>query len=324
MSSGGGFRMMTDIMRTASRTANPMQKKRAPLQPKTGDRASEAGGYVRGRRLSQKELSIRFAKGLLTQGHHLQHKTALETLCTALGGSGPSVVRPHFTPTPLSSATLLGSFLKHRLIRNQESVTNTVIRKIVNLVDPKNALWTHSTSQLARKIQFTQSLERLGLQREALGLRLELDSDDAALRNEMQQLATAIRKTELVLENMEPTATGTLHPDALLSGDKITMTPSEAAQLPSPSGTIRGILIRIKGPRKGNRAVKQQRSAGRVSINSVGYVVADECSIQLPSKLGIYGLYIRLVYSKTDRLITPSTVLPVLEAPLFQFRHIAD
>lgn len=124
----------------------------------------------------------------------------------------------------------------------------------------------------------------------------------------------------MVINNLEPTVTGNLHPDSLLAGEKVSMTPTEAALLPSPAGTIRGVLIRVKGPRKGNRAIKQQKSSGRVSINSVGYVNYEECNLQLPSKLGIYGLYIRLVYSKLDRLVSPYAKLPVLDSPDFKFK----
>jgi hypothetical protein len=280
------------------------------------------GKKPRPRALTPQEQTIKLAKSLLTQGHHLQHKQSLETLCTALNGSGRTLIQPHFTPSPLSSASLLASLLKHRLIRNQESVTSQVIRKIVDLADSKNSVWSHSSSQLAKKIQYSQTLERLRLKLEALQLRLAQDPKDSELAREVYELECIIRKTETIVDYLEPTVSGNLHPDSLLSGDKVSMTPSEAAQLPSPTGTIRGVLVRIKGPRKGNRALKQQKSSGRVSINSIGYVNYEDCNLQIPSKLGIYGLYIRLVYSKIDRLISPYNSLPVFGAQNFKLKNI--
>lgn len=320
--SNSGQRLVSDMMRIMKKEA-PVNLSKGKASVFAGKKKPVFGKKPRtSRALTPQEQSIKLAKSLLSQGHHLQHKQSLETLCTALNGSGKSTLKAHFTPSPLSSASLLASLLKHRLIRNQESVTSQVIRRIVDLADAKNSVWSHSSSQLAKKIQYSQTLERLKLKQEVLQLRLELVPEDTALIRETTVLENTIRKTETLLDYLEPTVTGNLHPDSLLSGDKVSMTPSEAAQLPSPSGTIRGVLVRIRGPRKGNRAMKQQKSSGRVSINSVGYVNYEDCSLQIPSKLGIYGLYIRLVYSKTDRLISPFDTLPVFGAKNFILKNI--
>lgn len=321
MASNSGQRLVSDMMKIMRKDA-PINSSKAKPSVLAAKNKAAFGKKPRPRALSPQEQTIKLAKSLLTQGHHLQHKQSLETLCTALNGSGKSLIQPHFTPSPLSSASLLASLLKHRLIRNQESVTSQVIRKIVDLADAKNSVWNHSSSQLAKKIQYSQTLDRLRLKLETLQLRLDLDPKDCDLATEVHQLESTIRKTETLLDYLEPTVSGNLHPDSLLSGDKVSMTPSEAAQLPSPAGTIRGVLVRVKGPRKGNRALKQQKSSGRVSINSVGYVNYEDCSLQIPSKLGIYGLYIRLVYSKTDRLISPYNNLPVFGAQSFKLKNI--
>lgn len=273
-------------------------------------------------RLTQKELDIKFAKNLLGQGHHLQHKSALQKISTVMAGSGPCGLGVHFTDSPLSSASLLASLIKHRVIRNQESMTPMSIRKIIDYAEARNPVWSHSSSQLARRVQFKQSLHQMELSRELLQVRLELDQGDDQLKRKLHDLNQSIQKTELIICHIEERATGSLHPDTLLSGEKASLTPNEAAMLPSPSGTIRGVLIRIKGPRKGNRALKQQKASGRVSINSVGYVNYEDCSLQIPSKLGIFGLYVRLVYSKADRLVSAYERVPVLGDPKFKFIDI--
>lgn len=273
----------------------------------------------RRRQATPEEQSVKFAKDMLTQGHHLQYQTALQHISSALSGSGLVKIVPHYTPSPLSSATLLGTYLKNRLLRNQESLTPQTIRKIIGLADAKNSVWSHTTSQLGRKLQLSQVIDSLALKKEALELRLAVNPDNAGLQRELYGTEQDIRKAGLLLDFLSPKVSGNLHPDSLLANDKASMTPSEMAQLPSPAGTIRGILIRLKGPRKGNRAIKYQMSAGRVSINSVDYVVAEECTLQIPSKLGIFGLYIRIVYSKTDRLIDSKARLRLLEDPMFKF-----
>lgn len=295
-----------------------MAKKNAP---KVKGKIKSSGTFkeFRKRQATPEEQSVKFAKHMLIQGHHLQYQASLQHISSALSGSGLVKIQPHYTPSPLSSATLLGTYLKNRLLRNQESLTPQAIRKIIGLADAKNPVWNHSTSQMGRKLQLSQIMDSLAIKKETLELRLGFNAENAALQRELRETEQDIKKTGLLLDFLSPKVSGNLHPDSLLANDKASMTPSEMAQLPSPAGTIRGILIRLKGPRKGNRAIKYQTSAGRVSINSVDYVVAEECSLQIPSKLGIFGLYIRIVYSKTDRLIDSKQNLRLLEDPTFKF-----
>lgn len=300
---------MLSLMKNSSKNTSKFKGKARPAFTKDGAR----------RKQTPEELSVKFAKEMLTQGHHLQYQSSLQHISSALSGSGLVKLSPHYTPSPLSSATLLGTYLKNRLLRNQESLTPLTIRKIIGLADAKNSVWNHSTSQLGRKLQLNQIMDSLALKKQALVLRLGFHGENTSLQRELHQTEQDIRKTGLLLDFINPKVIGNLHPDSLLANDKASMTPSEMAQLPSPSGTIRGILIRLRGPRKGNRAIKYQTSAGRVSINSVDYVVAEECTLQIPSKLGIFGLYIRVVYSKTDRLIDPKSKLRLLENPSFKF-----
>ena len=312
----GTGRIIMDMMKMTTPKSRPAGYNRRVPQKAS---AKKPGASFQ-RKLSPREMTIKFAKDLLSQGQHTHHRLCLEQICGSLSGSGQSNLMIHLTPSPLSSASLLSSYFKHKLIRNQESVTSSTIRKILSVADSRNPLWNHSTSQIARKLQFSQTMDKLLLQREALELKSSFSLDDSCIRSQLVDLDNIIRKTQTMIEFLDPLVRGNLHPDSLLAEDKVSLTPTEMANLPSPSGTIRGILIRVKGPRKGNRAIKQQKSCGRVSINSVDYVTQEECKIQLPSKLGIYGLYVRIVYSKAERLISPNVKLPVFNAPDFKFK----
>ena len=257
-------------------------------------------------------LSKDAAKRLLERGHHRMQQSQIETVATALGASGPNLLRPHFTNSPLSSASLLAAYVKHRLIRNLEHMNSSIIRRIEDMAEEKHRLWSHSTSQSARQQQCQQALNYLRLREASLNLRLGIN-ESSSLRQELLDVTNEMRKLELVLENMEFDVKGSLHPGSLLKGDRIFLTPTEIAKLPSPSAAVRGVLIRINGPRKGNRCMTWQKSYGRVSINSIRHVTSEEVKMQIPSKIGVFGLTVRLVYGLHNRLIDTRTPLNLLD-----------
>lgn len=313
-----GIRIATDLMQEVAQRAASARR----LRVSDGGNSRIRQSRVRKGQISQQELAIRFAKGLLSKGHHLQHRHGLEKVTQNLSGSGLSAVFPHYTNSLLSSASLMASHIKNRLIRNQESISSMVLRNIVGLGEMRNSIWKHNTSQDARKLQIGQAIDSLELRKELIQIQSEALPDNAALKNRALQMDATLKKLRLLNEYMASDVAGNIHPDSLLTGARASLTPSEAALLPSPLSTIRGVLIRVKGPRKGNRALKLQKAAGRVSVNSVNYVNSEECNIQLPSKLGIFGLYIRLVYSKMDKLLSPHTKIPIAGQDQFQFKNI--
>lgn len=260
-------------------------------------------------------LSKDAARRILAEGHHRHQQSHLERLATALGGSGPNLLRVHLTPSLLTSASLLAHFVKHRVLRNLEHMSNPVIRRTTEMADEKHRIWSHHTSQHARRVQCEQALGCLQVRQAALQTRLRFDPANAALKNDLLAVQSHAQRLHAVCASMEDAVKGSLHPASLLQGDRVFLTPTETARLPSPSATVRGILIRIKGPRRGNRSMVWQRSAGRVSVNSVRYVAAEEAKVPIPTKLGIYGLTVRIVHCRRDRLVDCRRPLSVADRP---------
>lgn len=265
------------------------------------------------------KLSKEAAKQLLNHGYNCHYQSGLESMGTALGGSGANLLHIHTTPTLLSSASLLAHHIKHRIIRNLQHINTAIIRRTEELALEKHPYWIHHSSQEGRLVQVKQALEQMKVREAALKHRIRFKTDDVELKMELGCVQEEIGRLKLAIDNMEPTIKGNLHPASLLHGERAFLTPSEAAQLPSPMGTIRGILVRIKGPRRGNRGMTWQKTAGRFSTNSVDYVAAEEAKVPIPSKLGIYGLTVRIVHCRIDRLVNPNRNLKVIDRPDFKF-----
>lgn len=259
------------------------------------------------------------AQSVLNEGHHRLQQANFQKVASSLGCSGPNLLHPHLTPSPLSSASLLASYIKHRIIRNMEHLSSTVIRRTLDFVSERHPAWQHDTDQSARKIQCMQIVRRLENQENILLLQLEFDTKNQALTEQLEEIRETLRKLRLVIQCMEESVRGNLHPSNLQQGEAAFLTPAEAAQLPSPIGAIRGIRIRIKGPRRGTRCAKWEKTAGRVSINSVKFVAAEEAKVPIPSKVGVFGLNVRIVYTKTNRLVDPLEKINVLDQPNFSF-----
>jgi hypothetical protein len=188
-----------------------------------------------------------------------------------------------------------------------------VIRRTLDYVGERNGVWEHDTDQSARRVQCDQVINYLENRQKILLLKLKFNEDSLKLKKELEDVKEELQKLKLVTIHLQARVRGNLHPASLLQGDRVFLTPTEAAQLPSPSATVRGILVRIRGPRRGNRAWTWQKSAGRISTNTVDYVVAEEAKIGIPSKLGIFGLTVRIVYTRRNRLVDCRTPLNVLD-----------
>ena len=74
----------------------------------------------------------------------------------------------------------------------------------------------------------------------------------------------------------------------------------------SETPALKGLSVRLAGPRRGNRAVVFKKAIGSSSTNSVGLVVYDEAKAQVPGKMGTYGLCIKIVYGSASK--QPSTL----------------
>lgn len=264
-------------------------------------------------------LGRREAQRILNQGHHIHQCSGMERVATALGCSGPNRLYPHYTASPLSSASLLANAVRNRILRNLEHLSAAVIRRTLDYVSDRHPAWVHRTDQETRRLQCDQVLDTLTRRRQLLQLRLSFDPRNVALGEELATLEGEIERLKLVREYLQGSIQGNLHPASLQQGEAVFLTPSEAAALPSPSAAIRGIWIRIAGARRGTRCMVWQKSAGRISTNSVGFVTAEEAKVAIPSKLGIYGLTVRIVYGRRDRLVNAKSPLNILDAANFTF-----
>ena len=237
-------------------------------------------------------MSVAAVREYLNLGQHLKLKQNAEIVLSTLHGN-PLKIQPHFTPSVLSSATLTTSYIKNFLIRNQESLNGGSIRRILNLTDYKHQIWKYKLDQSNRRIQYEQVLEEMQLEAKKLQLLLKFKPE---IKGELAQLLENINKVQMTLKLMKENVTGSLHPEP-----RNIIESSTADDSPHSDLKIRGLLVRLAGPRKGNRAMTWEKSVGAVSINSVDYVLAEESKVQIPSKLGIFGLYVRIVYEKLSQ-----------------------
>lgn len=252
-------------------------------------------------------MSVAAVREFLNHGHHLKLKQNVETVLSALHGN-PLTIQPHFTPSVLSSATLTTSYIKNFLIRNQESLNGGSIRRILGLTDYKHSAWKYRLDQSSRKVQYEEVLKELEFEEKKTILLLDFKSDEDSelLKRKLSVIQENKKQVQMTLKLMKEVVTGSLHPEprnldlpSLNAGSNST-TPTVVNE-ENDKLKIRGLLIRLAGPRKGNRAMTWEKSVGAVSVNSVDYVVAEESKVQIPSKLGIFGLYVRIVYQKVSQ-----------------------
>lgn len=227
-------------------------------------------------------------KQFLLSGHNLLQKRTTEQVISTLNGH-PLRLNIHQNPSVLASASLACAYIKNWITRNGESVTSGTIKRILGLCDYKNAVWKYKIDQRPRKEQYAQILRELKMKAERIACQLAfLSSEDPRhghLKAELDSINENAGKVASSIALMKDSVTGSLHPEDTTSNDP---------NMPK----LRGLLIRVAGPRKGNRAMVWERAVGAVSTNSVDYVVAEECKEQLPSKLGIFGLRMRMVYER--------------------------
>lgn len=241
-------------------------------------------------------MSVAAVRQYLNHGQHLKLKQNVEIVLSTLHGN-PLKIQPHFTPSVLSSATLTSSYIKNFLIRNQESLNGGSIRRILNLTDYKHQIWKYKLDQSSRKTQYEQVLKEMQFEEKKLQFLIKFKPE---LKGELDQVQENVKKVQMTLRLMKETVFGTLHPEPrnVIESNGTNAAPHDASDV---GLKIRGLLIRLAGPRKGNRAMSWEKSVGAVSINSVDYVLAEESKVQIPSKLGIFGLYVRIVYEKLSQ-----------------------
>lgn len=196
----------------------------------------------------------------------------------------------HWTPSPLSSASLYTAFLRTFLIRMNEMPTKQFIKAALDLTSSKNSCWSASDNQEAKRKLYLDQINFLKKKREFLLLR---NTYDKTAGRELDLIGVKIEKLERWLETMDLNAsvTSNLHPQANGAGRRIL-----------------GMSIEISGPKKGSRSMTWKESVGSTSISS-DLVVFEQSKLQLPSKVGTYGLSATIVYSKTSDLVSKNLSL---------------
>lgn len=193
----------------------------------------------------------------------------------------------HHTPALLSAASLLANFVRNWHVRNFESNSESGNRKIMSICDPKNPVWKVQIQQTFRKKLFNDVLSSLETEKCVLELRKKYGF---ATNTENDKYISSLR---YVTSLMEDTRAFSMYP-----------VPSHSQ---SETPALKGLSVRLAGPRRGNRAVVFKKAIGSSSTNSVGLVVCDEAKAQVPGKMGTYGLCIKVVYGNASK--QPSTLM---------------
>lgn len=224
------------------------------------------------------------------------HKAALERLITAYADN-PVILKIIPTPTPLSSAHLIASLSLHDLVRNMEGGDALpVIRRVLSIVDPSNAVWKYEHKQDHRVEQYKEAIARVDRRLKALEYSKDY-ADAIKIDEERERLLKSRECFQMVIDYCRPLVKGTLHPNGI---PPTTTTQQHPQNSPSEKlfdgWRLRGIFLRLAGPKKATKAGQWRRSAGAISLNSYDFVDGEQANVQIPSRTGTYGLTVRVVW----------------------------
>lgn len=234
---------------------------------------------------------------------HLMQQHIFSSLSSTFSGTKTDL-RTSVVDTTLASASLLSNHVRHQMIRNAEAMTPAQIRKLMSLADVRNPIWKYIYNQAeALRPQYEDAIKDLQFRQKCMQATLpHADSEEAASINaQMLRIEETVNKLRMIIDYMQPVLTGSMHPDPGAAHDAT----ENFLVGPNSPWRMRGIMIRVAGARKGQRAQAWKRYAGAYSINSVGFVNAEESKMQIPTRHGIFGLTVRLVWQKLDEM--PST-----------------
>ena len=238
--------------------------------------------------LSKKQKDI--AKNYLDRFAKASYVQNFEHLMSQHTPNTPISLRLHTVESPLSSPSLYLSLLRNALVRQQVSPTPSVLKDYVHLNDPKGKTYRAGELQTAKLhvLHSTQADLNRQLQRlQSLHARYPRD------QHITQQLATVQQQldvTKLVVSSAAPGASG-----SAAGGDS--MIPVDAA----PSAKVadrrlKGMFLMIKGASRGAMATKTFRHVGATETESTDMRMWEECKEQWPTKVGVYGLNMKVVY----------------------------
>lgn len=221
----------------------------------------------------------------------------------------------------LSSASLMANYYKHLLLRNSETFNPSYIRKIMSVLDPKNFIWKYNYDQLqVKKPQYEAAIKKLIFNKKCLESKLKPFNEEieehgesfvSINRGSLLKTEEMINKMTIITEYLQPIIHGSMHPDpgAFFSiqetNNKNKKESNSKPEVennllvgPNSPWRIRGMMIRVTGATKGQRAQSWKKYIGSYSINSVNFVNAEESKVQLFTKHGTFGLTIRIVWEK--------------------------
>lgn len=216
----------------------------------------------------------------------------------------------------LVSPSLMTNYYQHFMIRNGEVMSQPFIRKIMGILDPKNQAWKYSYNQKSALLpQYEAAIKKLRHDKKCLEAALNILCPDNEIE-EISQVKAQILKVEetinrimMILEFMEPTYQGSMHPDPGAINFSDENIPGNFLVGPNSPWRIRGMMIRIAGANKGQRAQSWKKYAGSYSINSVGFVNSEESKVQMLTKHGTFGLTVRVLWEKIEDMPTANLQL---------------
>lgn len=204
----------------------------------------------------------------------------------------------HKTTSLLSSATLLGNFIRNWHIRNFETNSSVNNRKIINIANEKHPIWEGILNQKKRSCQIESAIKRLEFIKKISEFIQKLDSHSDSVED--RGSFKDFQKISQIRSLMKDNITLNIHPDKNTAKDLC---------IDGKDWKVRGICMKICGSRSGNRSAKILKFAGKWSTNSVGLVHKDTCNIQLPGKMGVNGLKIIMVYDLCRNSLQPNSLL---------------
>jgi hypothetical protein len=269
------------------------------------------------------EMSGRSALSKLQQDvpHFLQRycrnnflNASYQQVLTGLTGSQQRL-KPTYVRNPLASSSLLCSYIRHKVIRKHENAEK-MSKRIFRMLGPRNKIWT-GYEPLSPKLSLLQ--DSIASLKSRLPL-LAMGNPD--IYEESKRSLSKLLEIDSVLSKLEDD----FHPLSMYPGMRPRLLdptlPWSSAYLNSAmqgnASSIRGMMIRIGGPRKDNKAGSRKKMIGSSSLNSVDFVAGEASQVQLPSKMGIFGLNIRIAYCLRNRLANKETKVLALNVPRYK------
>ena len=239
---------------------------------------------------------------------------AFESVLNSLTGSEQKL-RPIYVRNPLASASLLCSYIRHKVIRKHES-TEKMSRRIFRLFGPRNKIWSAIEPVFPKRILLDDTVASLKARLPVLEAGRPEDYEEAnkilgrleEISKELLESKEAYQATSL-FPSMKPRL---LDPSLPWSSAYI------GTAIQGNTSALRGLMIKITGPKKDTKAGSIKKQLGASSLNSVGLISGEMAQAQLPSKVGIFGLKVRIAYTLKSRLASLNTKVLAMTVPKYK------